>query len=592
MVTKDNKVKIMDFGIAETVRTSMSRIQNSSSSGTLVYMSPEQIKGKGLGKESDIYSFGVLLYELLNGNPPFYKGALEYQILNEKPEQLSAVSAKMNDLIMKCLEKDYENRFNDFKEVLKFLGKKDVKHILNIQKDIPAKNNQFIRFMNPFSWLIMSVIIISIFASLSKASQWNIFGMSAYEMEQGRHPFESGIFIGSLISISICFYFIYNKWHKIKNSEMFAYLFGIIILLLIIDEDMVLGFIAWVILSTIVIIIQFREKRIKSLFKAWWMQNLILLLFYSILMLVWEVETILLFLVIFISIIYINGNVYWIVSRGKGKRKIPIIVSIGIIIIIIVCIFAYITIAEKNAWKTAKKSDTEESYKEYLSKYPSTKNSENATEIVAKKWLNRTFSKNVIDSIDTDIFSFKQAGYYFSDTFSTNENDWDEFDTDEKYFQIINGKANMKQLGEGHSFWNWKYISSLNPKNFIIKFEIDLPSTGYGVGIFFSGKETRYRNFIMISLSFFGCGYYDEDKSGEKWVTGDKLLNPVEPDNHILVEARIMGDSIRLYMNSEYIGDVKGIINSGINRIGFVLGGAGPRVQFDNLFVYKLTKRK
>ncbi|MDP8269732.1 MAG: serine/threonine-protein kinase, partial [Candidatus Tenebribacter davisii] len=108
ILTKDNNVKIMDFGIAETVRTSMSRIQNTTSSGTLVYMSPEQIKGKDVGKESDIYSFGAMLYELLSGHPPFYKGAIEHQILSEKPEPLKKVSDKMNELIMKCLEKDYK----------------------------------------------------------------------------------------------------------------------------------------------------------------------------------------------------------------------------------------------------------------------------------------------------------------------------------------------------------------------------------------------------------------------------------------------------------------------------------------------------
>ncbi|MDY6915267.1 MAG: protein kinase, partial [Candidatus Cloacimonadota bacterium] len=121
MLTKDGDVKIMDFGIAETVRTSMSRIQNTSSSGTLVYMSPEQIKGKDVGKESDIYSFGAMLYELLSGHPPFYKGAIEHQILNEKPEALDFISVNLNKLIMRCLEKDYKDRFGNFNEVEEFL---------------------------------------------------------------------------------------------------------------------------------------------------------------------------------------------------------------------------------------------------------------------------------------------------------------------------------------------------------------------------------------------------------------------------------------------------------------------------------------
>jgi serine/threonine protein kinase/formylglycine-generating enzyme required for sulfatase activity len=131
IVTKDNNVKIMDFGIAETVRTSMSRIQNSSSSGTLVYMSPEQIKGKDVGKESDIYSFGAMLYELLSGHPPFFKGDINYQVLNEKPEPFTHISDKMNELILKCLEKDYKDRFKNFGEVFKFLGGTKVKYSHN-----------------------------------------------------------------------------------------------------------------------------------------------------------------------------------------------------------------------------------------------------------------------------------------------------------------------------------------------------------------------------------------------------------------------------------------------------------------------------
>ncbi len=141
MITKDGEVKLMDFGIAETVRTSMSRIQNTSSSGTLVYMSPEQLLGKDVGKESDIYSFGAMLYELLSGHPPFYKGDINYQILNEQPEQLKNVSKKMNNMLMKCLEKEYKNRFKSFAKIISALGgsyRQEKKTFLNNEISRPA----------------------------------------------------------------------------------------------------------------------------------------------------------------------------------------------------------------------------------------------------------------------------------------------------------------------------------------------------------------------------------------------------------------------------------------------------------------------
>ena len=96
MLTKSGEIKIMDFGIAETLRNSVSRLNNTSSSGTLVYMSPEQLRGKGVGKESDIYSIGATLYELLRGNPPFYTGDVSYQILNEEVEKIEGVSEEFN----------------------------------------------------------------------------------------------------------------------------------------------------------------------------------------------------------------------------------------------------------------------------------------------------------------------------------------------------------------------------------------------------------------------------------------------------------------------------------------------------------------
>ena len=117
MRTNDGTIKLMDFGIAETVHSSMSRLKNTGSSGTLVYMSPEQLRGKDVGKESDIYSLGATLYELLTGNPPFYQGDITYQIINETPKPITGVSQQMNRVVLKCLEKDLRKRFGNCKEL-------------------------------------------------------------------------------------------------------------------------------------------------------------------------------------------------------------------------------------------------------------------------------------------------------------------------------------------------------------------------------------------------------------------------------------------------------------------------------------------
>lgn len=117
MFTFEGRIKIMDFGIAETLRNSVSRLRHTTSSGTLFYMSPEQVEGDLIGKESDIYSFGATLYELLSGNPPFYKGEIIYQILNKQITEIKDVSLVMNIFLKKCLAKKIEDRFKSFYEV-------------------------------------------------------------------------------------------------------------------------------------------------------------------------------------------------------------------------------------------------------------------------------------------------------------------------------------------------------------------------------------------------------------------------------------------------------------------------------------------
>ncbi len=119
IVSSQGEVKILDFGIARVLKETMTRFsqQAVSSSGTLLYMPPEQIKGKQESPQSDLYSFGAMIYELLSGNPPFFRGALEHQILNEAPEPLKGVSPWLNEVVLRCLSKDPVERYSTANEL-------------------------------------------------------------------------------------------------------------------------------------------------------------------------------------------------------------------------------------------------------------------------------------------------------------------------------------------------------------------------------------------------------------------------------------------------------------------------------------------
>jgi serine/threonine protein kinase len=87
----DLAFKVADFGIARTVSDSISRLSNMPVSGTLTYMSSEQIRGKRQTQVTDVYSLAVVAYELLCGHPPFYQGEITYQIINESPDPISTM---------------------------------------------------------------------------------------------------------------------------------------------------------------------------------------------------------------------------------------------------------------------------------------------------------------------------------------------------------------------------------------------------------------------------------------------------------------------------------------------------------------------
>jgi len=124
MVTPRGQVKIMDFGLAK-LKGAAKLTQTSSTLGTAAYMSPEQASGEEVDQRSDIFSFGVVLYELLTGQLPFkgeHHAAIVYSIINEEPQPIARfnnqVSAKLEDMVFKALAKDKEERYQHIDDLL------------------------------------------------------------------------------------------------------------------------------------------------------------------------------------------------------------------------------------------------------------------------------------------------------------------------------------------------------------------------------------------------------------------------------------------------------------------------------------------
>ena len=124
-ILEDGTAKIMDFGVAMLQNAETRLTKDGMAVGTAAYLSPEQVKGKSTDKRTDIFSYGVLAYELLSGERPFEQDSISatlFSILNDDPRPITLPThicpESLRQVINRCMEKDLDRRYADFSEIL------------------------------------------------------------------------------------------------------------------------------------------------------------------------------------------------------------------------------------------------------------------------------------------------------------------------------------------------------------------------------------------------------------------------------------------------------------------------------------------
>ena len=122
MLDANGDIKITDFGVAQVVRETITRVSRVETAGTLIYMSPELHDGERNTKESDQYALGITFYEMLTAEPPFTRGNITHQHQTKTVPPIPDVPDRINDAIQKALAKKPEDRWESVKDFGKALS--------------------------------------------------------------------------------------------------------------------------------------------------------------------------------------------------------------------------------------------------------------------------------------------------------------------------------------------------------------------------------------------------------------------------------------------------------------------------------------
>jgi len=187
MLRKDGIVQIMDFGLAK-LRTAagVSRLTKAGSTvGTLGYMSPEQVQGQDADHRSDIFSLGVVLYELLTGQMPFkgvHETAIMYEIVNvdaPPPSSLNQeIDVELDRIVLECLQKEPDERYQSIKDVAKdlkrFKRESSRQRVSRITAARPVSKNSAVEIvkdekiqLKKYAWQLISGVLAVVVIFLS-----------------------------------------------------------------------------------------------------------------------------------------------------------------------------------------------------------------------------------------------------------------------------------------------------------------------------------------------------------------------------------------------------------------------------------------